>query len=380
MLFVKRIHIGRWKKEDDWYGQMQKQLEKQIKKPTRVPATTFSGTALSGLFGKGPYPENLQCWLLATLISASPRKISLEEKSVKRVPVILKRPGSKRRRLIQDPSLAMLTFYLWQNNKELSPELEEMIADIYKELKTFVGTDGSICYNKSENDKRLVDTVGMACPFLIKYGIEKGESEAVTLALKQIEYFYDHGFDKKTGLPYHCYDIQTHNKGGIIGWGRGCGWWAIGLTESFRLIEKSLDGKAGSSEENKVLTEYKNLLMGYIEDFAESILKGQMQNGAWSRHLFFDTVGDTSATAILAWFLTETKNILKNDIESEAIKKALAYLKSNTRRDGLVDFSQGDTMGMGFYSASLIPMPIATAFCLRALESRKQSRVPENTI
>ena len=116
MLFVKRIHIGRWKKEDDWYGQMQKQLEKQIKKPTRVPATTFSGTALSGLFGKGPYPENLQCWLLATLISASPRKISLEEKSVKRVPVILKRPGSKRRRLIQDPSLAMLTFDLWQNN------------------------------------------------------------------------------------------------------------------------------------------------------------------------------------------------------------------------------------------------------------------------
>jgi len=66
------------------------------------------------------------------------------------------------------------------------------------------------------------------------------------------------------------------------------------------------------------------------------------------------------------------KSIFNNDLAGESAQKALTFLMANTRQDGLVDFSQGDTSGIGFYSTGLIPLPMATAFCLRAYGSLKK--------
>ncbi len=371
MLFVKRIRIGRWKTEEDCHRQMLKQLERQIEKPVKVPISTLSGLTIPGLSRKAKYPVNLQFWQLAALISASSRKVDLKEKSVRKILKLIQKPGKNSMQITQDPSLALLIFYLWENSKEAGPELEGLIADTYELLKSFIGEDGCLCYNKKEKEKRLVDTVGMACPFLIKYGIEKEEPQAIALAIKQIKSFYKNGFYKKTGLPFHSYDSLSLNKGGIIGWGRGCGWWAIGLMESYKSVRKSLNEKS-NDDSLRTLEEYKEFLAECIEEFTQSLILAQMPNGAWSRHFYFDTVGDTSATAVLSWFLAEVKSIFNNDLAGESAQKALTFLMANTRQDGLVDFSQGDTSGIGFYSTGLIPLPMATAFCLRAYGSLKK--------
>ena len=45
----------------------------------------------------------------------------------------------------------------------------------------------------------------------------------------------------------------------------------------------------------------------------------------------------------------------------------MRYLQSVTRRDGTVDFSQGDTKGIGVYSMNFDRLPFTQGFVLRTL-------------
>lgn len=53
-------------------------------------------------------------------------------------------------------------------------------------LKLSAEKYGSIPYNEDFPKYRLVDTIGMACPFLIKYAVTYGEDEYISLAMDQI--------------------------------------------------------------------------------------------------------------------------------------------------------------------------------------------------
>ena len=70
---------------------------------------------------------------------------------------------------------------------------------------------------------------------------------------------------------------------------------------------------------------------------------------------------DSSATAVFAWLFKERKEI-------KASQKALQYLQSVTRRDGAVDFSQGDTKGLGVYAQEFNILPFTQGFLLRAIQ------------
>ena len=43
-------------------------------------------------------------------------------------------------------------------------------------------------------------------------------------------------FDKETKIPCHCFNEKTKAPLGIYGWGRGCAWWAIGITDSLKAL------------------------------------------------------------------------------------------------------------------------------------------------
>lgn len=363
-----RIHMGRINNYGAWQKKLEKSVSKQVEKNSRVPHGENDIVFLPYGSSKGRYAKNLQLWQTASLLVAAREGGLLNklryEKTIKK----MTDSDGEIKNDYRDPALGILAFSLWPAsiNKSDEKSLKDFYLLVYKALEGFIGEDDTLCYNKNKKSLRFVDSVGMVCPFLTDYAIKFECSKALELARRQIEDFYSYGMDKDSGLPFHCYDIKNHKKGGIIGWGRGCAWWAIGLIDTYLTIKRT-DSVEQKTEFKAFLNDFEEFLRRLIIDFTDKILQAQSENGAWSRHLFFDSVPDSSATAVLAWFLIQSNKIKNRPACKEAAIAALGYLKSVTRRDGRLDFSQGDTMGVGFYSSRLMPMPFSQGFCLRAL-------------
>ena len=77
---------------------------------------------------------------------------------------------------------------------------------------------------------------------------------------------------------------------------------------------------------------------------------------------------DSSTTATLAWYLLNASQIeeIKNECKL-AYTKAIKYLMSVTKRNGAIDFSQGDTKDIGVYSMLFDILPFAQGFTLRSI-------------
>ena len=147
-------------------------------------------------------------------------------------------------------------------------------------------------------------------------------------------------------IPCHAYEIHTHYPVGIFGWGRGAAWLILGVLNTYKTLP-----------EDDVQRQYlKNLL----EKLANSLSKYQQTNGGFSWSLFINDRIDSSATAVFAWFFKEMGR------QREAYL-ALEYLKSVTRRNGAVDFSQGDTKAIGVYSQEFTLLPFTQGFVLKAM-------------
>lgn len=228
-------------------------------------------------------------------------------------------------------------------------------ADVLAEalIEKFRAT-GSIPYS-TRSKIRFVDTIGLVCPFLVKYAVMYSDGEKLRAAVSLIKEYGEYGLHKDLKLPVHCFDPSNKAPLGIYGWGRGCGWWAVGLADSFY----SLYSADGYDEEKLTILKY------YVE-FCDTIIKYQCPNGAFDRNVLCFSGPDSSATAMIAMALAYAGKITGNRIYSNAARRAVNYLFTVTRRDGTVDYSQGDTMGVGFYSQASIVVPAAQGFALRA--------------
>jgi unsaturated rhamnogalacturonyl hydrolase len=218
-----------------------------------------------------------------------------------------------------------------------------------------VGYDGTVAYRKHTTDYRFVDTIGFICPFLVLYGVKFHEPKAIDLAIKQISTFNEYGMLDNYFIPYHTYHIKTKLPAGLFGWGRGLGWYAIGLIDAWDIFPEDNPNK--------------NVLEKSVVSFAKMAFKHQNINGGWS-WIVNDKSSrmDSSTTATLAWFFFKAASI--ESISSDCIsakEKALEYLKSVTRRDGAIDFSQGDTKAIGIHSNEFDILPFTQGFCLRTI-------------
>ncbi|MGN1478367.1 MAG: glycoside hydrolase family 88 protein [Acutalibacteraceae bacterium] len=234
----------------------------------------------------------------------------------------------------------------------VKPAMDETYNMLIKKYDEF----GSVPYS-ADSDIRFVDTVGMVCPFLIKYALTYDEPKALKAAVSIIKEYADNAIHESIGLPAHCFNAKTGAPLGIYGWGRGCGWWACGLAESFAVLNET-----GADE---YISE-KTLILGLMLKFAKCIAGYQSANGAFDRNVLAASGEDSSATAMLALFLAYTGKLSKITQYTDCAEKAMKYIYSCTRRDGTVDYSQGDTMGIGFYSGESIVLPAAQGFAVRA--------------
>ncbi|MED1407472.1 glycoside hydrolase family 88 protein, partial [Bacillus mycoides] len=231
--------------------------------------------------------------------------------------------------------------------------------DIWEMIKDHIGEDGTVEYRKSMPSYRYVDTIGFICPFLVAYGTRYNKKECIDLAVKQITEYKQYGILDIHHIPSHAYKLDNKIPVGLYGWGRGLGWFALGLIDAW--IELPEDNK------------YKVVLEGYIKMFVKSIVNFQQENGSWNWTVTrSECRSDSSATATLGWFMLSASKI--EGISNECLEsagKAISYLMKVTRRNGGVDFSQGDTKDIGVYSLLFNILPFTQGFCIRMINSYK---------
>ena len=230
-------------------------------------------------------------------------------------------------------------------------------------IKEHIGEDGTVGYRKSMQSYRYVDTIGFICPFLVAYGVRYKKEECIDLAAKQIKTYEEYGMLEKLYIPSHAYSLEDKAPLGLYGWGRGLGWYAIGLIDSWG--------------ELPINHKYKKVLEESVKKFSIAAISFQQENGSWNWTVTRkESRPDSSTTATLGWFMlnaAKIEGISKECLDST--EKALSYLMKVTRRSGSVDFSQGDTKDIGVYSMLFNILPFAQGFCIRMMNSYKSSKI-----
>ena len=142
---------------------------------------------------------------------------------------------------------------------------------------------------------------------------------------------------------------------GLCGWGRGTGWFLLGLIETYSITK--------DKELVRIISELVNVYEIY-----------QMQNGAFSSNVQLKSGADSSITAVMAYFYSFCAKEFGNERYKKIAQKAFKYLMSVTRRNGEIDFSQGDTKGIGFYSQTFDIMPFTQGITNLAVKTYREIR------
>lgn len=369
--WLSRIHIGQWKDEEEWKTQVEKSLFNQLKHTPAVPVSDNTRLTIIERL-RGTYTsKNIQSWQEATLLLGANEMY--KQKAVDgQIKEFIGRRINPVSGEWQDCNkkvdLTMLAFAILSSPVSDKQKIKPAMDSTAKTLFDLAERYGTIPYNNSVPDVRFVDTVGMICPFLFKYGLEYDCERAIETAKRQIVEYMDFGIHPEQKLPVHCFDVHSRAPLGIYGWGRGCGWLAIGLMDSYLSL---LTEKNSNVMNTNNLSKLKDYLMEQMISLAGALIRVQMDNGAWGRQVFVDEAGESSATAMIAWFMGKMYNSTDNEQYKKSADMARNFLLRSTRRNGTVDFAQGDTKGIGFYSAKLDAMPAAQGFTVRCFSSQE---------
>ena len=356
--WVSRIHIGRYDNKDIWKNAIAEKSVKWINNTPKIKVTDNTRLVIIDKL-KGNYSKSaIQHWQHAALL------LGLNEggnnKANESINKYLNSHFDGNGQWKEKPEFvdcAILSYAVMKcdTTDKYKPSLDYT----YELIKELVGEDNTVKYRKSMPNYRYVDTVGFISPFLVKYGLKYNDEKAIELGIKQITEYYKYGFDSENNIPFHAYDVNNKYKLGLCGWGRGLGWFAIGLIDAWRELPNN----------NK----YKNILEEIVIKYANTILKLQLDNGGFGWTVTRkETRIDSSTTATLGYFLvcaSEIEEITESCLEG--YNKAIKYLMSVTKKNGEVDFSQGDTKDIGVYSVLFDILPFAQGFALRAISKEK---------
>ena len=351
--WASRIHIGRYENKDIWKNAIAEKSIKWLNNTPKIKVTDNTRLVIIDKL-KGNYSKStIQHWQHAALLLGLN-----EDKDNKANESINKYLNShfydngqwKEKPEFVDCAILSYAVMKYDTADKYKPSLDYT----YELIKELVGEDNTVKYRKSMPNYRYVDTVGFISPFLVRYGLKYNDEKAIELGIKQITEYYKYGFDCENNIPFHAYDVNNKYKLGLCGWGRGLGWFAIGLIDAWIELPSS--------------NEYKNVLEKIVIKYANTILKVQLDNGGFGWTVTRkETRIDSSTTATLGYFLvcaSEIEEITESCLEG--YNKAIKYLMSVTKKNGEVDFSQGDTKDIGVYSMLFDILPFAQGFALRS--------------
>lgn len=225
--------------------------------------------------------------------------------------------------------------YIYELTKEdrYKQTIEKIINYLYMHP---TDKNGCLSHKKVKPNDIYIDSIGMTCPFLCRYGKLYKDPKATDLAIKQIVDFFEYGFDSTSSLPYHGYNATENLKYGIIGWGRAVGWLLIGMIDSLEYIEITHSKYAYLCEV------FKNVL--------NTVLKYQMSSGHFAWQITsFDGHIDTSTTAMISYAVI--RGVMLNILDKSCQYQALLGLKSLEPfiLNGKVTNSSAEHKGFGMY-------------------------------
>ncbi len=201
--------------------------------------------------------------------------------------------------------------------------------------------DGCLLYNRGVAPL-LVDSLGMICPFLARYGRLRASTAARDLAVHQIRRFIEVNLDPDTSLPYHGYYAKGPHRLGMHGWGRGCGWFLLGLADT-------LDELGGADRE---------FVASVCQRVLQALAAFQKSSGHWGWAVVLDNAhDDSSATAFITYSALRFQRVFGGDVFDGMITNGLRALQAATRPDGVVDGSMSDCLGLGLYPTHFGPQP-----------------------
>lgn len=360
-----RIKIGRLNNSQDWQHKVVLRSQKCLGNIPTVKLTDQNRLIFIDML-RGNYKRAaIQSWQEASLVlglTVYAQKTADQKIEKEIADFFISKTTAKGAWKIKptDSDQAILAYALLNADFIDAGKYKSALDETYQMILSLKGEDGTVAYKNHVRQFRFVDTIGFICPFLVNYGVQFDKPEAIQLALDQIFEFEKYGLMAKEKIPCHTYHVHTKMPTGLFGWGRGLGWFLIGLADAYGALP--------------ILHSQKETLKHLIIDVARSVLKFQLPDGSFT-WLIFDEKSrkDSSTVATVAYFLAVAAEIPELKIESnEAKEKCLNYLQKVTRRTGAIDFSQGDTKGIGVYSQNFDILPFTQGFALRTLYFQPQ--------
>ncbi|MCE5327990.1 MAG: glycoside hydrolase family 88 protein [Planctomycetaceae bacterium] len=196
-------------------------------------------------------------------------------------------------------------------------------------------SSGTLPYRKTSPQIVLVDAIPMVSPFLVRYGNMFQSSEAVELGVHQCREFLQCGLEYGTNLPYHGYYVGRPGGLGAVAWGRGCGWFALGLSGVLTYLSPQ--------------TEHHQYLLEGFRKVVRSMCDYQLKGGGWAWCLPFTSPrAETSATATIACGIQRGIDIGALDGSyADTVQGAIRALVAATDAQGVVTGGHGVSLGAG---------------------------------
>jgi len=293
-----RINIGRWRDKSKWINSIKHINRKWLKKTPTVKLTDNDCYIIFDLL-KGHYRNStIQSWQEAgVLIGASFSNLDSEiiNKYIKsKIDV----STGKWKQKYEHIDSAILAYALCKSSTDLNkikPALDETISLI----NSCIGKDGSVYYRSSIPSIRFVDTLGFICPFLTLYGSKFNKPVYIDLALFQIKDYIEKAFLEKPFIPAHAFDLSKNIPLGVYGWGRGLGWFILGIVDMYNELDKN----------HKEKTYLKTIIIKTAND----TLKFQKEDGGFNAMIAVDgSRHDSSITVLAGWLFFNTYLITIN--------------------------------------------------------------------
>ncbi len=359
--WLARIHIGRYGDRRVWSQAITGIGLGWLRRTPTIKVTDNTRLIVMDML-RGNYSRSaIQHWQEAALLLGMQEQLSrgnnqddiqIRERAKNKLSVHLNASGDWKK-APGEVDGAILAYSILKWNRLEPVNCQPAMDQVWELLRSRIGEEGTVQYRKAMSGYRYVDTIGFICPFLVRYGLDYNKPECLDLAVRQILEYEQHGMLPTLGVPFHAYSIKHNYLLGLHGWGRGLGWYAIGLIDAWNELPEEHEAK--------------KVLQDAVVRFAHAAVSVQGERGQWNWTVTrTESRADSSATAMLAWFMGLASQIPEISQMCEAsFDRAVTYLMSVTRRNGAVDFSQGDTKDIGVYSTLFELLPFTQGFCIR---------------
>lgn len=222
----------------------------------------------------------------------------------------------------------IVVFRLFQINQDKC--FKKFLDRAVKQLFSEYSPNDLLNYWKGE-EIFYIDLLGMILPFLFEYGTYNKDQRLVQLAETQLDYTIKMCKKEESLLPFHMYDTNTNEHFGSKYWGRGCGWYLLGL------LTGSIYNPKKYKKEFLSLLRYIQRQINF-DGFLYDDLKEK-------NHI------DTSITSMFAVsYIVALDNNWINDSEYTEIIKVVEALCRSVNEKGEVENCSGECLGANKYS------------------------------